>query len=185
MKVEQFGDFRLDRSTGQLLLRGRELVLQPRVFQLLAYLVNNRDRVIDKEELLSAIWPGLVVTDASLQRAISLVRGALREGGLENAVRTYSRRGYRFCMDATSDNGTRATDDVLMDAREAFAQGDWSEAIARFERADRQQPLHAADLERWGIATQCAACARPLLPWNALAPSIRPCGMPRQPRGSA
>lgn len=160
MKVEQFGEFRLDRGTGQLLLRGREVVLQPRVFQLLAYLVTNCDRVIDKEELLSAIWPGLVVTDASLQRAISLVRGALREGGLENAVRTYSRRGYRFCMDTASDNGAGASDDALTDAREAFAKGDWNETTARFERADLQQPLQAADLERWGIAAQCAGSLR-------------------------
>ncbi len=160
MKVEQFGDFQLDRGAGQLRLRGREVVLQPRVFQLLAYLVTNRDRVIDKEELLSAIWPGLVVTDASLQRAISLVRGALREGGLENAVRTYSRRGYRFCMDTGSDNGAGASDDALRDASEAFARGSWSEAAACFERVDRQQPLQAADLERWGIAAQCVGSLR-------------------------
>ena len=164
MKVEHFGDFQLDRGSGELRLRGREVALQPRVFQLLAYLVTNRNRVIDKEELLSAIWPGVVVTDASLQRAISFVRAVLREGGLEDAVRTYARRGYRFCMDTAPDTGAGAPDDVLTDAREAFARGNWSEAVARFERADQQQPLQAAELERWGIAAQCAGSLRKAVP---------------------
>lgn len=158
MSIERFGDFELDRVAGELRLRGREVALQPRVFQLLAYLVGNRDRIIDKEELLSAIWPRIVVTDASLQRAISLVRTALREGGLEHAVRTYSRRGYRFCVDSTCEDGAENTvsEDSLTQARDALGHSDWSDAVAHFEQADRQHPLQAADLERWGTAAQCA-----------------------------
>jgi len=162
VSIDRFGDFRLDRAAGELRLRGREVALQPRVFQLLAYLVSNRDRVIDKEELLSAIWPGLVVTDASLQRAISLVRSALREGGLEEAVRTYSRRGYRFCVDFACEDtaGPGALGDRLKEAREAFARSRWSDAAAHFGRTDDQQPLPAGDLEHWGIALQCGGSLR-------------------------
>jgi len=157
VNVDHFGEFELDRGAGELRLRGREVVLQPRVFQLLAYLVGNRDRVIDKEELLSAIWPGLVVTDASLQRAVSLVRSALREGGLEEAVRTYSRRGYRFCVDLACEDaaGPGVPEVHLKEARDAFARSRWSDAAAQFALADHQQPLLAAELERWGIALQC------------------------------
>ena len=72
MTIERFGDFELDGSAGELRLRGRALALQPRVFSLLAFLVDNRERVVSKDELLSAIWPGVIVTEASLQRAISL-----------------------------------------------------------------------------------------------------------------
>ena len=90
-----FGQFELDTDTRQLRLRGEEICLQPRVFDLLAFLVAHRERVVDKEELLSTLWPGVVVTDASLQRAVSLLRSALRQGGMENAIRTYARRGYR------------------------------------------------------------------------------------------
>jgi DNA-binding winged helix-turn-helix (wHTH) protein/predicted negative regulator of RcsB-dependent stress response len=158
MNIVRFGDFELDRNARELRLRGREVALQPRVFHLLAYLVSNRDRVIDKEELLSAIWPGVVVTDASLQRAISLVRSALRKGGLKESIRTYSRRGYRFCVDSAcedcAENAVSAG--ALARARDAFASSRWSEAVAEFEQADQQQPLRAADLERWGIAAQCA-----------------------------
>lgn len=162
MSIDRFGDFELDRAAGELRLRGREVVLQPRVFQLLAYLVQNRDRVIDKEELLSAIWPGLVVTDASVQRAVSLVRAALREGGMEEAIRTYSRRGYRFCTDAICEDGAGevASGDVLAQAREAFARSRWSDAAAQFAQADDQRPLPPAELEQWGIALQCGGSLR-------------------------
>jgi DNA-binding winged helix-turn-helix (wHTH) protein len=158
MNIVRFGDFELDRGARELRLRGRDVALQPRVYQLLAYLVGHRDRVIDKEELLSAIWPGVVVTDASLQRAISLARSALRTGGLEESIRTYSRRGYRFCVDsACEDSAENAVSaGALAQARDAFASSRWSEALAQFEQADPQQPLQAADLERWGIAAQCA-----------------------------
>ena len=95
MSIERFGDFELDHGAGELRLRGREVALQPRVFGLLSFLVKNRDRVVDKEELLSAVWPGMIVTDASLQRAISLARSALREGGFDEAIRTPSGAGSR------------------------------------------------------------------------------------------
>lgn len=158
MSIERFGDFELDRSAGELRLRGREVALQPRVFGLLAFLVENRDRVVDKEELLSAIWPGVVVTDASLQRAISLARSALRGGGFDEAIRTYARRGYRFCVDWACErsDGTPISGDALAQARDGFASSRWPEAVQQFERADDQQPLQAADLECWAMASQCA-----------------------------
>ena len=63
---------------------------------LLLYLVENRDRVVGKEELLDSLWPGVIVTESSLQRAVSLARAALQQGGLREAIRNYARRGYRF-----------------------------------------------------------------------------------------
>lgn len=52
---------------------------QPKVFELLVYLARHRQRVVPKAELLDAVWPGVVVTEASLQRAISLARTALAD----------------------------------------------------------------------------------------------------------
>ncbi len=168
MVIERFGDFELDRNAGELRLSGRALALQPRVFSLLAFLVDNRARVIDKDELLSAIWPGVIVTDASLQRAISLARSALREGGMDGAIRTYARRGYRFCSD-TLNHGSlarEASDDAaapLAQARSAFEQGEWAEVIAAFERAQQQASLAGEDLECWAVATLCAGGLRAAL----------------------
>ena len=73
-----FGRFELDQAQRTLRLDGAEKQLQPLVFDLLSYLVQNRERVVPKEELLSTLWDGASVTDGSLQRAISLLRGVLR-----------------------------------------------------------------------------------------------------------
>jgi DNA-binding winged helix-turn-helix (wHTH) protein len=169
MGSERFGDFELDRSAGEVRLGGRALALQPRVFSLLAFLVDNRERVVDKEELLSTIWPGVIVTDASLQRAISLARSALREGGLDGAIRTYARRGYRFCVDRIVADGVEngdtavASENALASARGAFERRDWTVAVDAFEALAGQQSLPGKELECWAIATLCAGRLRAAL----------------------
>jgi DNA-binding winged helix-turn-helix (wHTH) protein len=155
MAIERFGDFELDLGGAQLRLRGREVPLQPRIFDLLAHLVRNRDRVVDKDELLAAVWPGVIVTDASLQRAVSLARAALRQGALADAIRTHARRGYRFVADAAQAPGA-AAGAPLERARELAAQLRWREALDEFALADARAPLGAADLEHWGVVAQCA-----------------------------
>jgi hypothetical protein len=104
---------------------------------------------VDKDELLAAVWPRMVVTDGSLQRAVSLARGALREGGAEGVIRTYSRRGYRFCVDEDAP----APDDPAAQAGEFLAAGRWAEAAQAYERASAT--LEADALEAWGRALQC------------------------------
>ena len=139
-------------------LEGRELPLQPRVFDLLQYLVERRDRVVSKEELLDKLWPGMVVTESSLQRAVSLARNALQQGGLEGAIRNYARRGYRFLVEesgATADSAT-ADGGALAEAEEAFRAAHWRDAMGAFAKADRLRPLDGEALERWGFAAQCA-----------------------------
>jgi pimeloyl-ACP methyl ester carboxylesterase len=77
----------------------------------LAYLIRHRDRVVGKDELLRALWPDAVVTDASLQRAVSLARRALLppDRGL---LRTFARRGYRF-VGEVEDEAPGATDAIF------------------------------------------------------------------------
>lgn len=159
MAVERFGRFKLDTDTRQLTLDGAEIPLQPRIFDLLAYLVENRDRVVDKDELLSRVWPGVIVTEASLQRAVSLARGALRQGGLAEAIRTYPRRGYRFCPDEGDRAGPATPADSLTMpelARGFYAKRRWHEAASMYAAADGRETLHGADLERWGLAVLSA-----------------------------
>jgi hypothetical protein len=64
--IHRFAAFELDGNGPALRLDGREIPLQPRVFDLLLYLVEDRDRVVSKEELLDTLWPGVVVTESSL-----------------------------------------------------------------------------------------------------------------------
>jgi DNA-binding winged helix-turn-helix (wHTH) protein len=157
--IRSFGEFEMDVGARQLRLHGKEIVLQPRVFDLLAYLIDHRDRVVDKEELFSTLWSGVIVTESSLQRAISLARSALREGGMENAIRTYSRHGYRFCPEPTAESqagGDMTPGATLQEARAFMAASHWTEAAQAFEIADAEQVLGAGDLEQWALAAQCA-----------------------------
>lgn len=160
MAVFRFVDFELHEEVGQLRLRDREVPLQPRAFSVLAYLVTHRTRMVDKDELLRALWPGVIVTDSSLQRAVSLARAALRSGGVNDAIRTHAGRGYRFTLELTPRPGDSPTDDdparVLDEAHALFKLGSWTEAAAAFERTDGCTPLAASDLEKWGCALQCA-----------------------------
>lgn len=171
MSYFQFAEFELDSERRELRLRGRELALQPRVFDLLCYLVSHRERVVSKDELLEALWPGVIVTDGSLQRAISLARSALRQGGLTDAIRTHARTGYRFCIDVTQPVQNTAPHHIpglVSDARKAYEQYDWESAVSAFELADRELVLEGPDLERWADAVQCAGRG-----WEAVAPLER------------
>jgi pimeloyl-ACP methyl ester carboxylesterase len=91
----RFGAYELDPARRELRVAGEPRPLQPQVFAVLAYLVRNRHRVVPKEEILRELWPDAVVTDASLQRAVSLARRALRPAD-RGLLRTHARQGYRF-----------------------------------------------------------------------------------------
>jgi pimeloyl-ACP methyl ester carboxylesterase/DNA-binding winged helix-turn-helix (wHTH) protein len=95
----RFGTFELDLARRELRAQGVLQPLQPQVLDLLGYLVRHRDRVIPKAELLRELWPDAIVTDASIQRAVSLARRALDPAGRE-LLRTHARRGYRFAGEA-------------------------------------------------------------------------------------
>jgi DNA-binding winged helix-turn-helix (wHTH) protein len=156
--VHRFADFELDHSCRALRLVGREISLQPRVFDLLLYLVENRHRVVPKEELLDAIWPGVVVTEGSLQRAVSLARAALQQGGKSEAIRNYSRRGYRFVADEPPRSADPESPEnaLLSEADGLFGLARWQAAMDAYAAADRMSPLAAETLERWATAAQCA-----------------------------
>src|SRR5574338_276977 len=132
--VHCFAAFELNPSRRALYLEGREVPLQPRVFDLLRYLVEHRDRVVSKEELLDALWPGMVVTESSLQRAVSLARNALQQGGLEDAIRNYSRRGYRFQVEESEAAADSATteDAARAEAEDAYTNAQWQDAMRAF-----------------------------------------------------
>src|SRR5687767_4362629 len=93
--VYRFGDYELEPERYELRRAGRRVALEPRVVEVLAYLVGQRERVVSKDELLARVWPGQEVSDASLTRAIYAARRAL--GGIRNGwIRTVYGRGFVF-----------------------------------------------------------------------------------------
>ncbi|MGM9489303.1 winged helix-turn-helix domain-containing protein [Ideonella sp. YS5] len=75
---------------------GSRRPIEPRVFELLAYLAKRPDRVVTRRELLAGVWPGQRVSDAALARAVMKARQAMGDGGESSAIRTVPRIGYRF-----------------------------------------------------------------------------------------
>lgn len=153
--IIRFGPCELDEARRSLTAHGRELKLQPLVFDLLCYLVRHRNRVVPKDELLEALWPRTIVVDNALQRVVSLARNALAEAGVAEAVRTYPRHGYRFQLDEAPAPAA-AADDRTAGAHAACERSDWAAACALFAAAEAQSPLPADDVTTWGRAAICA-----------------------------
>src|SRR5262245_21482839 len=80
------------------LRRGSELIaLEPQVFDLLLYLIANRDRVVSKDDLIASVWGGRIVSDSTLGSRINAARKAVGDNGEEQkAIRTIARKGVRF-----------------------------------------------------------------------------------------
>ena len=93
----RFDDCELD-SRRRELRRGVDLVpIAPQVFDVLEYLVRNRERVVSKDELLAAVWGGRIVSESALFTRINAVRAAIGDSGEEQRlVRTLPRKGFRF-----------------------------------------------------------------------------------------
>jgi TolB-like protein/DNA-binding winged helix-turn-helix (wHTH) protein/cytochrome c-type biogenesis protein CcmH/NrfG len=103
----RFDRFVLDLGRGSLALDGSELALRPKTFAVLQHLVENSGRLVSKEELFSAVWPGIVTTDDVLVQSVSELRRALGDDS-SRLIRTIPRRGYRFesevsVLDATGE----------------------------------------------------------------------------------
>ena len=95
--IYQFGPFELDLSTVELRVGGKSCNLEPQVFALLALLVENRDRLVSKDEIIEKVWDGRVVSDAALSSRVKSARQALGDDGqAQRFIRTIHSRGFRF-----------------------------------------------------------------------------------------
>lgn len=93
----RFHDFELDEARFELTRAGRPVPLRPKAFDLLAYLVRHRGRVVRREELVGAVWGTTRVGMGSLSGLVNEVRQALGEAaGADSSIRTVHARGYRF-----------------------------------------------------------------------------------------
>jgi len=92
---QSFGPFTIDADRAELTRNGDPIALRPKTFALLLYLADRAGKLVGKQELLDAVWPGVIVTDDSLTQAVSELRGALGDRE-QTLIHTVSRRGYRL-----------------------------------------------------------------------------------------
>lgn len=101
-RILAFAEFRLDPVSGHLYRRNDRVALAPKAFALLQFLAGQTGRLVSKEELLSAVWPGVFVGDAVLKGTIRELRKALGDDSHEpRFIETAHRRGYRFIPHVT------------------------------------------------------------------------------------
>lgn len=92
-----FGDFQLDPSQRLLLWNGNPVQLTPKAFELLVALVERGGRLVEKEELLETVWPGVTVEEGNLTVMVSHLRKVLGDDrGRHEYIETVSKHGYRF-----------------------------------------------------------------------------------------
>jgi TolB-like protein len=99
----------LDTDTRELRRGFERIAVEPQVLDLLVYLVENRDRVVTKDDLIASVWGGRIVSDAALTSRIYAARKAVGDTGRDQKlIRTISRKGLRFIgtLDARPGEGT-------------------------------------------------------------------------------
>lgn len=102
-EVYKFGDRIVDADRRELTIAGETVTMQPKAFELLLYLLRNRHRAVDKDELQDALWPRSIVTETALTRCVMKARRAVGDDADKQAIiKTVHGHGYRFT--ATVEN---------------------------------------------------------------------------------
>jgi TolB-like protein len=104
--IYRFGEFELDLARVELRAQGTACPLEPQVFALLALLVEGRDRLVSRDEIIEKVWDGRIVSDAAVASRIKSARQALGDDGKsQRFIRTVHRQGYRFVGDVRAVQG--------------------------------------------------------------------------------
>src|SRR6476646_1806287 len=91
----------LDTNTRELSREDMPVSLEPQVFDLVVHLMENRDRVVSKDELIEKIWHGRSVSESTLTSRINAARKAIGDSGASQAlIRTIARKGFRVVANA-------------------------------------------------------------------------------------
>jgi len=100
--IYRFYDYTLDEARRELWCAGRSVAVEPKVFQVLLYLLEHRDRVVSKAELLEQCWPETFVSEAALTRCLTKLRKAVQpDRRAPPVLKTLHGQGYRFIADVT------------------------------------------------------------------------------------
>lgn len=96
----RFGGYLLDPERRELRHDGGVVTVEPQVFDLLEFLIRNRDRVVAKDDIIAAIWNGRAVSDSALTTRVNAARTAVGDNGeKQQLIRTFRRKGIRFVGD--------------------------------------------------------------------------------------
>ena len=117
-----FEEYEFDTDRRELHRGANVVAIAPQVFDLLDYLIRNRERVVSKDDLINAVWNGRTVSDAALTTRLNAARTAIGDSGEEQRlIKTLPRKGFRFVgpvLEAQGPGGA-AIGDILAATAEA------------------------------------------------------------------
>jgi TolB-like protein len=144
-----FNNFEIDCERRELRADDTSVSVEPQVFDLLVYLIKNRDRVVSKDDLIASVWGGRIVSESTLTSRINAARKAVGDNGKEQRlIRTSARKGFRFVGDvqeqhppAVDDVNGAATGNKTADAHPPLIADRPSIAVLRFENMSDDRAL--------------------------------------------
>lgn len=167
----RFGAFELDPAAGELRGDRGVVPVEPQVFALLLLLVENRERLVSKDEIVERVWDGRPVSDSAISSRVKAARQALGDDGeAQLFIRTLHRRGFRFVADTRVVADTRLVAASGVEAGASAAvepQATAAPGATAFQGAAATTDAHAPS----GAAAAAAAIARPslaVLPFTCL-----------------
>src|SRR5262249_60817701 len=104
LMLYKFATYPLDTDRCELRLASDRVELEPQVFSILSYLVQERSRIVTRGDLIAAIWNGRFVSDSTINSRIAAARKVVGDRGTsQSMIRTFPRRGYRFVGDVQTE----------------------------------------------------------------------------------
>ena len=168
--VYEFGDVRVDLARMTVTRAGTPISLEPKAFDVLVHLIEHRDRVVLKEELLDALWAGTFVTPNVLTRAVAQIRKAIGDETRDGPfIETIAKRGYRFVAPVT----------VIAQAEEPDSSVPVASAPPIVETIERQTPAPSPKRAAWLVPVMALiATAAAIAAFLAFRPSPTPDAAP-------
>ncbi len=118
--IYSFEGFSLDPDRRELRRGGTYIAVEPQVFELLHFLVCNRDRFVSKDDLIAGVWDGRIVSDSTLSSRLTAARQAIGDSGeAQRLIRTVPRRGFRFIAPVSEHKNGSGGLDLLAASRQA------------------------------------------------------------------
>ena len=156
-----FGEFRLDTEKHRLLRDGEIIAITPKAVETLNVLIQNRGRVVERDELLNRVWPDVAVEDGNLTVTISMLRKALGESNGRKFIETAPRLGYKFVADVreVTDQGRalilerQTSGRIVIDEEITLGRFSLRDAASRFSRRRLAAVASAAIIVTVGVLT--------------------------------
>jgi len=163
-RVFFFDDVKIELRTGEVFKAGGLVPLEPKAFKLLVFLIENRDRLVEKEEILDVLWRDINVTENALASAIAKLRRTLGDDSrTAKYIQTVHTRGYRFVANVEVKNGSSGDDQTKTVLGEAAAEKDspsMHSSVALGTQVGPQNPAHSSPVQqRWWSAGKAGLAA--------------------------